>query len=227
MFSLGSRKKAYLFLFNSNCLPNLFFNQVSSIGVKINHFYFKILVFWVLEVTSMQYKLFTAVPYSDKHLLLYHLVSTSKLYLVLDEELGKPIISALHVSLTRDQSCVLVVVSCKAWAVSYFPLDCCNSLSYLDYSWKYIHVSSFLLDNSWAIIAHWWVCSMIKGTLKNWCYKVWLQCWLYRLVDIWCRACYRSSLIFSTVNYKMWFIKTRIVRMFMSYILCHILYSYI
>lgn len=82
----------------------------------------------------MPYKLFTSVTSSDKHLPLYHLVPTGEFYLVLDEELGKPIISVLHFSLIRDQSCALILVSCNAQTVSCFAVSCCNCPSYFDYS---------------------------------------------------------------------------------------------
>lgn len=98
VFFRKQEKKHIFFLFNNRCLLNLIFDQIYSIDMKLNHFffYFKTLFFWISEVTSMQYKLFTSVTSpSDKHLSLYNLVFTGKFYLVLDEELEKAIIPAL------------------------------------------------------------------------------------------------------------------------------------
>lgn len=88
----------------------------------------------------MQYKLFTSVTSSDKHLPLYHLVHIGEFYLVLDEELGKPIISVLHIYPMRDRSCTLIIVSCNAQTICCFALSCCNCPSYFEYSQKCIHI---------------------------------------------------------------------------------------
>lgn len=93
----------------------------------------------------MQCKLFTSVTSpSDRHLSLYHLVPAGEFYLALDEELGKPIISALHISPIKGQSCAVIAVSCNAQAF----LLCAELLQLSVLLWlvlkMYPHLSIFI-----------------------------------------------------------------------------------